>query len=166
MTRRQLVAGMLGLSAIGASGVKSVHAQSPLAAKTVKIVYPFAAGNAGNASARILGEQLQRILGAAVIIENRTEAAGRIGMQSVIRAEPDGITLLLSPLPLICMYPHSYKLDYDPFTDLAPISQVALFDVTGDDDASRDLEQRHAAYVVRISNDLCQPARDVFPSPP
>lgn len=130
ITRRQLVAGTLSLSAVGAAGVKPVTAQSPLAAKTIKIVYPFAAGNTGDAIARILSEQLQRILGATVIIENRTGAAGRIGTQSVIRAEPDGTTLLLAPLPLISIYPHSYKLNYDPFTDLTPISQVALFDVT------------------------------------
>jgi tripartite-type tricarboxylate transporter receptor subunit TctC len=129
-TRRELLAGVLGLSALGAVSVKRAIAQSPLASKTIKIVYPFAAGNAGDALGRILGEQLQRILGATVIIENRTGAAGRIGTQTVVRAEPDGTTLLLAPLPLISIYPHSYdKLGYDPFTDLQPVSQVALFDV-------------------------------------
>lgn len=130
-TRRKLVAGMLSLSALGAAGMRRARAQSPLAGKTIKIVYPFAAGNAGDALGRILGYELQRILGAAVIIDNRTGAAGRIGTQTVIRAEPDGTTLLLAPLPLISIYPHSYApLGYDPFTDLQPVSQVALFDVT------------------------------------
>ena len=131
ITRRKLIAGSLSLSAFGATGVRPALAQSPLAAKTVKIVYPFAAGNTGDAIARILGEQMQRILGATIIIENRTGAAGRIGTQSVIRAEPDGTTLLFAPLPVISIYPHSYKkLGYDPFTDLQPVSQVALFDIT------------------------------------
>ena len=130
-TRRTFVAGALGLSAVAAGGGGSAFSQSPLASKTIKIVYPFAAGNTGDSIGRILAEQMQRILGATVIIENRTGAAGRIGTQSVIRAEADGTILLLAPLPLISIYPHSYeRLGYDPFTDLQPISQVALFDVS------------------------------------
>ncbi len=129
IARREAVS-VLGLSAL-AAGIRAANAQSPLAGKTIKIVYPFAAGNTGDAIARILSERLQHILGATVIVENRTGAAGRIGTQSVIRAEPDGTTLLLASLPLICIYPHSYaKLGYDPFTDLLPISQIALFDLT------------------------------------
>lgn len=130
ISRRSVVAGALSLAtASGGSGI--VRAQSLFSTKTVKIVYPFAAGNTGDSIARILGEQMQRVLGATVIIENRTGAAGRIGTQSVIRAEPDGTTLLFAPLPVISIYPHAYdKLGYDPFTDLQPISQIALFDVS------------------------------------
>lgn len=130
ITRRRIVAG-IGAGALVASGIHAALAQSPLAGKTIKLVYPFAAGNAGDAVTRILGEQLQRILGATFIVENRTGAAGRIGTQSVIRSAPDGTTFLLAPLPVVSIYPHSYeKLGYDPVSDLQPISQVAAFDVT------------------------------------
>lgn len=128
-TRRRIITGV-GATALAASGIRSALAQSPLAGKTIKLVYPFAAGNSGDAVTRILGEQIQRILGATFIVENRTGAAGRIGTQSVIRSAPDGTTLLLAPLPLVSIYPYSYeKLGYDPDVDLLPISQIVVFDV-------------------------------------
>jgi tripartite-type tricarboxylate transporter receptor subunit TctC len=131
ITRRRMITGVAGATVLTAWGIRPAVAQSPLAGKTIKLVYPFAAGNAGDLVARILSEQLQRILGATFIVENRTGAAGRVGTQSVIRSAPDGTTLLLAPLPLVSIYPHSYeKLGYDPVVDLLPISQVAVFDVT------------------------------------
>ena len=129
IARRRVITGAAA-AAIVASGHRSALAQSPLAGKTIKLVYPFAAGNAGDAVGRILGEQLQRSLDAIVVVENRTGAAGRIGTQSVIRSAPDGTSLLWAPLPLVSIYPYSYeKLGYDPVKDLVPISQVTLFDV-------------------------------------
>jgi tripartite-type tricarboxylate transporter receptor subunit TctC len=126
ISRRRFIAAGAGLMALSAAPARA----SPLAGKTIRIVYPFAAGNTGDAVARILADQLQRSLGAVVFVENRAGAAGRTGTQSVIRSEPDGTTLLLAPLPVISIYPHSYdKLGYDPFTELQPISQVVLFDI-------------------------------------
>jgi tripartite-type tricarboxylate transporter receptor subunit TctC len=131
ITRRRLITGVAGATALAASGIRPALAQSPLEGKTIKLVYPFAAGNSGDALGRILGERFQHILGATFIVENRTGAAGRIGTQSVVRSAPDGTTLLLAALPLVSIYPHSYdKLGYDPVTDLLPISQVVAFDVT------------------------------------
>ena len=102
------------------------HAQDGL----VKVIYPFAAGGSGDALARILAEQLAANLGTTAIVENRTGAAGRIGIKSVIAAPPDGRTLLLVSNPPMVIYPHSYTaLDYDPVKDLVPISLAASFDV-------------------------------------
>lgn len=127
--RRAVVKAVTGLIFTVAS-LRTSYGQS-LAGKTIRLVYPFAAGNAGDALARILGDQLSRILSATVIIENRTGAAGRIGTQSVVKAEPDGTTMLLAPLPLIAIYPHSYlNLGYDPLSDLKPVSQIASFEIT------------------------------------
>lgn len=131
ITRRELIVGTLSSSVVAATAMRPAQAQTPWTGKTIKIVYPFSAGNTGDSIGRILGAQLQRSLGATVILENRTGAAGRIGTQFVIEAKPDATTLLFAPLPVISIYPHSYdKLEYDPFTDLQPVSQVALFDMT------------------------------------
>ena len=54
ITRRRIVAG-IGAGVLVASGIHAALAQSPLAGKTIKLVYPFAAGNAGDAVTRILG---------------------------------------------------------------------------------------------------------------
>lgn len=130
VTRRNVLLAAAGAAAMATSRFDHALAQSPFADKIVKIVYPFAAGNSGDAVARILGEQLQRILGATIVVENRTGAAGRIGAQSVAKSLPDGTSLLLAPLPLLSIYPHSYeKLGYDPVADFLPVSQIAKFDV-------------------------------------
>jgi tripartite-type tricarboxylate transporter receptor subunit TctC len=98
-------------------------------ADTVRIVFPFAAGGSGDTLARLLAEHLRVALQAPVIVENRTGAQGRIGVQAVRTAAPDGKTLLLTPVAPMSVYQHVYKsLGYDPITDFQPLSQVATFD--------------------------------------
>ena len=64
-----------------------------------------------------------------VIVENRTGAQGRLGVQAVKAAAPDGKTLLLTPVAPMSVYAHVYKaLLYDPVADFEPVSQVATFD--------------------------------------
>jgi tripartite-type tricarboxylate transporter receptor subunit TctC len=95
----------------------------------IKIVFPFAAGGSGDGLARLMAEHLRISLNESVIVENRTGAQGRIGVQAVKSAPPDGKTILLTPIAPVSIYQHVYKsLDYDAFKDLAPISQVATFD--------------------------------------
>lgn len=96
----------------------------------MRVIYPFAAGSGGDTLTRIVAETLSAGASATAIVENRTGAAGRIGVKSVVSAEPDGMTLLLSPNPPVAIYPHSYpSLEYDPVRDLTPISLIATFDV-------------------------------------
>ena len=65
--------------------------------QTLKIVFPFAAGGSTDAVARMLADHMQKSLGRAVIVENRTGASGRIGLRAVKEAAPDGATLLFIP---------------------------------------------------------------------
>jgi tripartite-type tricarboxylate transporter receptor subunit TctC len=126
LDRRHFLSG--ATAALCAPGIIGrAHAQAP---KTIRIIYPFAAGGGGDFLARIIADQISSVLSIPVIVENRTGAAGRIGAKAVIAAEPDGTTLLLTSNPVISIYPYSYaSLDYDPFRDLAPISLIATFDV-------------------------------------
>jgi len=63
------------------------------------------------------------------IVENRAGAQGRIGVQAVKAAAPDGRTLLLTPVAPMSVYAHVYKaLAYDPVRDFQPVSQLATFD--------------------------------------
>jgi tripartite-type tricarboxylate transporter receptor subunit TctC len=116
----------LVLAALAAALALPARAQS---ADTVRIVFPFAAGGSGDILARLLAEHLHSSLGAPVIVENRTGAQGRIGVQAVKAAPPDGKTLLLTPVAPMSIFQHVYKsLPYDPIADFAPLSQVATFD--------------------------------------
>lgn len=120
----------LGALAMAMAAVFTVPAVAQPADAPIRIIFPFAAGGSGDALARVLAEGMRAGLGGrAVIVENRTGAAGRIGVQAVKTAAPDGLTLLLTPIAPMSVYQHVYKeLGYDPIADFAPVSQVATFD--------------------------------------
>jgi tripartite-type tricarboxylate transporter receptor subunit TctC len=108
------------------TGAQVARAQS---GPTIRIIFPFAAGGSGDATVRLLADQMQKTLGQSVIVENRVGAAGRIGVVAVKNADPDGTTLLFTPFAAVTLYPIVYRqIDYDPFRDLAPITQVCTFD--------------------------------------
>ena len=113
------------LICIGVLAAPTAHAQSG----AIRIIFPYAAGGSGDATARLLADKLQTSLGQTVLVENRTGGAGRIGVNAVKNAAADGGTLLFTPFAAVTIYPFAYRsLDYDPFTDLAPITQVCTFD--------------------------------------
>ena len=105
------------------------YAVAQPAGRTIRLIYAYPAGGGGDGLARIIADRLQARLGNPIIVENRAGASGRIGTKAVIAAEPDGTTLLFTPLGPMSLHPLVYSnLDFDPFTDLAPISQIATFD--------------------------------------
>jgi len=120
IVRRQLVA----LSALVALMGSASAEQWP--AKPVRIIYPYAAGGAGDATARLIAHRLSDALGQPFIIENRTGANGTIGTAAVARSAPDGETLLWAITPQIAISPVMAKVPYDPVRDFAPISAVAI----------------------------------------
>ena len=111
------------------AGLHSAPAGAQLGGEPIRIIFPFAAGGSGDALARLIAEHLRIALNQPVIVENRTGAQGRIGVQAVKAAAPDGKTLLLTPVAPMSVYQHVYKsLAYDPIADFQPVSQVATFD--------------------------------------
>jgi tripartite-type tricarboxylate transporter receptor subunit TctC len=98
------------------------------AAPLLKFIYPYAAGSGGDVMIRLLAEDMQTALGISAIVENKTGADGRIGVREVMRAEPDGNTLLYTPFGTMVLFPSVFQdLGYDPFTDFKPVTQVATF---------------------------------------
>lgn len=96
--------------------------------RPVRLIVPFQAGGAVDATARIVGERLAENLGQPVIIENRVGAGGTIGTGAVAKAQPDGYTLLFGVLGPMGLAPSLYsKLPYDPIGDFTPIAQVAFY---------------------------------------
>src|SRR5262245_4928701 len=82
---------LTGLTALGLSrrvGFGRDHA--------LKIVFPFSAGASADAVARLIAEHLQKSLGRPTIVENKVGAGGRIGLQAVKEAAPNGAMLLLA----------------------------------------------------------------------
>jgi tripartite-type tricarboxylate transporter receptor subunit TctC len=78
----------------------------------------------------MIADHVQKSLGRAVIVENRTGAGGRIGLRAVKEAALDGATLLFGNAGLVTLHPHVYaNLGYDPLVDLLPITQVVKADL-------------------------------------
>ena len=131
MFRGTIRALTLTLAAVAAATLVAAPAPAfaQMGEQTVRIVFPFAAGGSGDALARLIAEHLRTALNQPVIVENRTGAQGRLGVQAVKAAAPDGNTILLTPVAPMSVYQHVYKaLAYDPVADFAPVSQVATFD--------------------------------------
>jgi tripartite-type tricarboxylate transporter receptor subunit TctC len=93
--------------------------------RTVKIVVPFPAGGTADVLPRVVADWLSRKWGQAVVIENKTGAAGNIGAETVYNAAPDGYTLLSTPPPPLVINHNLYpKLGFDP-TKFEPIIVMA-----------------------------------------
>lgn len=91
--------------------------------KPVKILVGFAAGGGTDFVTRVLGEALKERWGQSVMVENRTGASGMLAAEQVVRAAPDGYTLLVSPQTSIAVAPQIFaKSPYDPLKDLTPIT--------------------------------------------
>ena len=93
--------------------------------KTIKIIVTFAAGGASDIVARVVGEQLGKKLGQAVIVDNRPGAGGSVGGTAVVQSPPDGYTLMLSNSTPISIGPFALeKQPYDPLVDLTHIASI------------------------------------------
>ena len=116
------------LAATAASATLSPWAASQAWANNgqpVRLIVGFAAGGSADYVARQISLQLSEELGVPVIVENRPGAGGRIAVEAVKNAKPDGNTLLVTPGAILTIYPHVYdKLSYDSVADLAPISNL------------------------------------------
>ena len=95
-------------------------------ARPVKVIVPFGPGGAADSLPRLVGTKLAEIWGQPVVIENRTGAAGNIGMEAAARSAPDGYTLLSAPVGNLAVNPHLYpNFQLDVFKELTPITLVA-----------------------------------------
>ena len=94
--------------------------------RPITLVVPFPPGGGNDAMARIVGEELGKVLGQRLVVENKGGAGGVLGTTSVARAAPDGYTLLLGHTGTLGINPHLYKnVTYDPKKDFAPVGLVA-----------------------------------------
>jgi tripartite-type tricarboxylate transporter receptor subunit TctC len=117
---------LLGLGATAAVlALSQVAVAQDYPNHTVKIVVPFSAGGSADAVPRIVADWLSRKWGQAIVIENKTGAAGNIGAEAVAKADPDGYTLLSAPPPPLVINQNLYpKLPFNP-AEFIPIVNMA-----------------------------------------
>ena len=117
---------------IMAAAASAVLIGSPASAqdfpsRPVTIIVPFSAGGGVDVMARLLAEKLRVALKQNVIVENKPGASGMLGAGYVVKAAPDGYTLLLGSAGETAINPYVYKekMAYSPEKDLAPVSLVS-----------------------------------------
>jgi tripartite-type tricarboxylate transporter receptor subunit TctC len=109
--------------ALSASMVGGALAQN-YPTRPITLVVPFPAGSTTDLVGRILSEELSKVVGQQVVIDNRGGAGGSVGTEAVARADADGYTLLMGTIGTHSINPAVYaKINYDPIADFAPIIQ-------------------------------------------
>ena len=107
----------------------SAQAQTPAAPypnKPVRVVVAFTAGSTTDIIARSVVRQLADKLQQSFVIDNKPGGGGNIGTEFVVRAPPDGYTLIVNTVGPMAINPTLYKkLAYNPLTDLVPVVMIA-----------------------------------------
>jgi tripartite-type tricarboxylate transporter receptor subunit TctC len=118
LTRRTLSLALLTLASLGAQA----QDKPPL-----KILVGFPPGGSADVIARIVADALRDDFG-PIVVDNKPGAGGRIALNMVKAAKPDGQTVIVLPSGPMVLFPHVYKkLDYDAVKDFTPVSQIARF---------------------------------------
>jgi len=93
--------------------------------KPIRLLIPTAAGGLMDVAARIAADYLGKSLGQRLVIENRSGSGGNLGVEAVVKAEPDGYTLGLIQIGNVAINPYVYTdMTFDPLTDLVPVAPV------------------------------------------
>ncbi|WP_298929508.1 Bug family tripartite tricarboxylate transporter substrate binding protein [uncultured Ramlibacter sp.] len=122
-TRRSLLQGASALAAL--SLARHASAQNP---GNAFLISGFPAGGMGDYVARPLAEKLRGKYAANVLVEARPGAGGRIAVEYVKKATPDGLTILQIPSSPMVLYPSIYKkLNYNPVTDFIPVTTMVSY---------------------------------------
>jgi tripartite-type tricarboxylate transporter receptor subunit TctC len=112
--------------AVGLGWASGAAAQN-YPAKPIRLVVPFAPGGPADVIGRIIGQQLDVILGQSIVVENRGGAGGTIGARLAALAEPDGYTVMFANTSTMSINPAVYRhLDYDPAKAFAPVALIGI----------------------------------------
>ncbi len=102
-----------------------VRAGEPFPTRPLTLVVPFPPGGATDIVGRLLAARVEVDLGQPVVVENRSGGAGNIGTLAVARSAPDGYTMVLATTTQLINQFLLPNIQYDIFTDLAPVALVA-----------------------------------------
>src|SRR6516165_2739704 len=93
--------------------------------RSVRVIVGQAAGSGSDTAARLIGQFLSERLGQQFVIEKRPGAAGNLATEAVVRAPPDGYTLLLANGANAVSATLYEKLSFDFIRDIAPVASIA-----------------------------------------
>ena len=126
LSRRTL---LLGAAAAPLAAPRLPRAQT--ITRPARIIIGFPAGGSSDVVARLYAERLRGpgAYATQIVVENRTGAAGRIAVETVKAAMPDGETILQTPASMLTLQPHVFprQVRYEALADFAPVSTVVTF---------------------------------------
>jgi tripartite-type tricarboxylate transporter receptor subunit TctC len=94
-------------------------------ARPVRVIVYFAAGGGNDITARLIGQWLSERLGQGFVVENRPGGGGNVGTEAVVRAEPDGYTVLLVSSPNTTNATLYDNLNFNFIRDIAPVAGIS-----------------------------------------
>lgn len=119
--------GLLTLSLVLSSTAGTVPAFAAYPEKPLRIIVPFSAGGPSDSAARVIGKALTTRTGQPTVIENRSGANGSIAAQTVLKATPDGYTLLWSVGSMVAIPLLQKSAPFDSLGRFTPVSIVGRF---------------------------------------
>jgi tripartite-type tricarboxylate transporter receptor subunit TctC len=128
MKTTRIAALLLGLSGLAGALVPGPAQAQPFPTKPIRLIVPFPAGSATDAIARVIGASVSTSIGQPVLVENKAGADGAIAATEVVRAAPDGYTLLMATNSPMSAVPALKKSPpYDPVADFTPVVDVGRY---------------------------------------
>lgn len=120
---RRATLGLLAAgAAVGKAGAQTVQ-------RPARIIVGFPPGGSSDVVARLYADRLRGAYAPQVLVDGRVGAAGRIAVEFVKAADPDGLTFLQTPASMLTLQPHVFprEVRYDALTDLIPVSTVCTY---------------------------------------
>ncbi len=93
--------------------------------RAIRVVVPYSAGGSSDGPMRVIAQEMSKQLGQQMFVENKPGQGAMLGSADVVKAPPDGYTLLLASNPNAISASLYSKLTHDPVEDFAPISLLA-----------------------------------------
>mgnify|MGYP001003639411 CR=1 FL=1 len=120
--RRRMMS--IGMASVLAAAALPAASQTAWPAKPIRIVVGFAAGGGTDVMARTLANELTKVLGQTVIVDNKPGASGNLSASEVARATADGYTFLVAPTSVETVNPSLFKSNVLPARDLTPVMGI------------------------------------------
>lgn len=95
--------------------------------RPIKLIVGFAPGGSSDTVARVLVPRLSELLKQSVVVDNKPGAGGNIASDALVKAAPDGYTIMLGTIGSLAVNQHLAKLAYNPVTDMAALSLAVVF---------------------------------------
>src|SRR5258708_13807057 len=121
---KPLLGAILAVLVFGAA--PAARAQTKLINRPIRLLVPFAPGGGVDVVARIVGQKLSERIGQPVLVESKPGAGGVIAVNELMRADPDGTTLLMTTTSHATL-PALAKLPWHPSGDFAPIANIYVY---------------------------------------